>query len=85
MFVSVSITVIICSGGQERDGVGGGPVDDRLDDGSPVSADDRGHHSIEMCIREICSRGSRTVEHAATNCVDRSVLEDQSQTRQYLI
>jgi hypothetical protein len=65
--------IVICSGRPKRDAVDEDPVDDFLDDCFPVSIDNRGHRSIEMCIRVIRSRGSRMVENTLTNPVDGGV------------
>ena len=48
-------------------------MDDFLDDCFLVSIDNRGHRSIEICIQEIRSRSSRTVENTLTNPVDGGV------------
>jgi len=61
--------IVICSGRPKRDAVDEDPVDDPPNDCVAVSIDNRGHRSIEMCIRVICSWGSRTVEQTLTNSV----------------
>ena len=65
--------IMICSGRPKRDAVDEDPVDDLSNDCVPVSTDNRGHRFIEMCIRVIRSRGSRTVKQTLTNPVDRCV------------
>ena len=62
--------IMICSGHPKRDAVDEDLVDDLPNDCVPVSIDNRGHRSTEMCIRAICPGSSSSFEQALTDRVD---------------
>ena len=66
--------IVICSGRPKRDAVDEDLVDDLPNDCVPVSIDNRGHRSIEMCIRVICPGSSSPFEQALTDSVDGGIL-----------
>ena len=62
--------IVICSGRPKRDAVDENPVDDFPNDCFPVSIDNRGHRSIEMCIWVVRPGSSSSFEQTLTNPVE---------------